>query len=47
MPRRTAAYLADIVDACAAIADALRGRDLASYENDRLATMTQSADDLD
>lgn len=36
MPRRTAAYLADIVDACEAIADALRGQDLASYENNRL-----------
>ncbi len=36
MPRSTAAYLADIVEACDAIDAALRDVDLATYEDSRL-----------
>jgi uncharacterized protein with HEPN domain len=35
MPRSAAAYLADIVEACDAIADVLSGVDLATYETTR------------
>jgi uncharacterized protein with HEPN domain len=35
MPRSIAAYLADIVDACDAIADVLNGVDFTAYENRR------------
>ena len=36
MPCSPLAYLADIIEACAAIEAALRGVDCARYENDRL-----------
>jgi len=35
MPRSTAAYLADVVDACDAISEALAGVDLATYRERR------------
>lgn len=35
MPRSTAAYLADVVDACDAIAEVLAGVDLATYSGRR------------
>lgn len=35
MPRSVVAYLADIVDACDAIAEVLSGVDLATYEEKR------------
>ena len=36
MPRDARAYLADIVESCDAISDAVRGLDLAGYQTDRL-----------
>lgn len=36
MPRSPSAYLADIIDACDAIAAALHGVELSRYESDRL-----------
>ena len=36
MPRSTSAYLADIVDACDAVAEALAGVDLETYGSRRL-----------
>ena len=35
MPRSTAAYLADIIEACAAVEDVLRGIDLPTYQQTR------------
>ena len=35
MPRSTAAYLADIIEACAAVEDVLRGIDLQTYQQTR------------
>jgi uncharacterized protein with HEPN domain len=41
MPRSVAAYLADILDACDAIAAALEGIDLAAYRRTVAAPMSQ------